>query len=66
VPGMPLMAGRWFVTFHVDVDVADPVPLPASGQNVGVDVGLAHFAALSTGEKIAQLQGGEDVKIRPY
>ena len=44
-------AGRWFVTFHVDV--ADPVPLPARGENVGVDVGLTYFAVLSTGEKLA-------------
>jgi putative transposase len=44
-------AGRWFVTFHVDM--ADPVPLPARGQSVGVDVGLTQFAVLSTGEKIA-------------
>jgi putative transposase len=43
-------AGRWFVTFHVDVPGA--APLPAAGQNVGVDVALAHFAVLSTGEKI--------------
>jgi len=26
-------AGRWFVTFHVDMP--DPAPLPAAGQNVG-------------------------------
>jgi putative transposase len=43
-------AGRWFVTFHVDV--ADPVPLPARGESIGVDVGLTHFAVLSTGEKV--------------
>jgi putative transposase len=43
-------AGRWFVTFHADVP--DPAPLPATGKNVGVDVGLTYFAALSTGEKI--------------
>jgi putative transposase len=43
-------AGRWFVTFHVDVP--DPRPLPATGQAVGVDVGLTHIAVLSTGEKI--------------
>ena len=29
-------AGRWFVTFHLDVP--DPAPLPATGQSVGVDV----------------------------
>ncbi len=44
-------AGRWFVTFHVDV--ADPVPLPARGESAGVDVGLTYFAVLSTGEKLA-------------
>ena len=43
-------AGRWFVTFHVDVP--DAAPLPTAGQTVGVDVGLSHFAILSTGEKI--------------
>jgi putative transposase len=43
-------AGRWFVTFHVDVP--DPAPLPATGESTGVDVGLTHFATLSTGEKI--------------
>jgi putative transposase len=44
-------AGRWFVTFHVDVP--DPAPLATTGKWVGVDLGLIHFAALSTGEKIA-------------
>jgi putative transposase len=43
-------AGRWFVTFHVDIP--RPAQLSATGQNVGVDLGLAHFATLSTGEKI--------------
>jgi putative transposase len=43
-------AGRWFVTFHVDIP--GPEPLPATGESVGVDVGLTDFAALSTGEKI--------------
>jgi putative transposase len=43
-------AGRWFVTFHVDVP--DPAPLASAGQNAGVDVGLKDFAVLSTGEKI--------------
>lgn len=44
-------AGRWFVTLQVNEQ--DPAPLPHAGQNVGVDVGLTHFAILSTGEKIA-------------
>jgi len=43
-------AGRWFVTFHVDVP--DPVPLATAGQDAGVDVGLKDFAVLSTGEMI--------------
>jgi len=42
--------GRWYVTFAVDVD--EPTPLPATGQTVGVDVGLKDFAVLSTGERI--------------
>src|SRR5439155_24266065 len=43
-------AGRWFVTFHVSGP--GPAPLPAASQDVGVDVGLTHFAVLSMGEKI--------------
>jgi putative transposase len=43
-------AGRWFVTFCTDMP--GPEPLPATGQAVGVDVGLTDFAVLSTGEKI--------------
>ncbi|MFF4518032.1 RNA-guided endonuclease InsQ/TnpB family protein [Streptomyces mirabilis] len=43
-------AGRWFVSLLCD----DPSvkPLPATGQAVGVDVGLNHLLTLSTGEKI--------------
>ena len=43
--------GRWFVSFAVDQP--DPSPLPSTGETVGVDLGLKDFAALSTGEKIA-------------
>lgn len=43
-------AGRWFVAFHADMP--EPAPLPATGECVGVDVGLTHFGVLSTGEKI--------------
>jgi putative transposase len=50
-------ADRWFVTFHVDAP--HPAPLPSTSQAVGVDVGLTHFAALSTGEKIAHPQDWE-------
>jgi putative transposase len=44
-------AGRWFVSLLVE----DPTvqPLPASGNAVGIDVGLDHLLTLSTGEKIA-------------
>ncbi|QIY76277.1 RNA-guided endonuclease InsQ/TnpB family protein [Streptomyces sp. RLB1-33] len=43
-------AGRWFVSLLCE----DPSvqPLPATGQAIGVDVGLDHLLTLSTGEKI--------------
>jgi putative transposase len=43
-------AGRWFVTFHAELP--DLVPLPASGQAVGIDLGLKDFAVLSDGQRI--------------
>jgi putative transposase len=43
--------GRYFVSFAVEVP--DPAPLPATGETVGVDVGLKTFAVLSTGERLA-------------
>ena len=55
-------AGRWFVTFHADVP--DPAPLPATGQNVGVDLGLTHFAVLSAGEKISHPRDWERHQCR--
>ncbi|MGP4048817.1 RNA-guided endonuclease InsQ/TnpB family protein [Streptomyces sp. 2A115] len=44
-------AGRWFVSLLCE----DPhvTPLPATDRAVGIDVGLDHLLALSTGEKIA-------------
>ncbi len=42
--------GRWYACFSVDVD---PQPLPETRRAVGVDVGLSHFATLSTGEQVA-------------
>jgi putative transposase len=44
-------AGRWFVSLLCE----DPtvMPLPATDSVVGVDAGLDHLLALSTGEKIA-------------
>jgi putative transposase len=41
--------GKWFACFSVEVE---PVPLPVNTEAVGVDVGLTHFATLSTGEQI--------------
>lgn len=43
--------GRWFVTFAVDVEEASAAPTPTGGA-VGVDLGLADFAVLSTGQRI--------------
>jgi putative transposase len=42
--------GKWFVCFSCAVDEA---PLPATEEVVGIDVGLASFATLSTGEQVA-------------
>jgi len=41
---------EWYVIFSCEV--ADPVPLPASDEDVGIDLGVTHFATLSTGEFI--------------
>jgi putative transposase len=41
---------RWYVIVTVD---ADPVPLPAAGRSVGVDLGIARFLTTSDGEVIA-------------
>lgn len=43
-------AGRYFVSLLCDDVVAKK---PASNGKVGVDLGLTHFAVLSTGEKVA-------------
>jgi putative transposase len=41
--------GKWFVCFSCEVEA---VPLPATTETVGIDVGLLSFAALSTGDTI--------------
>jgi putative transposase len=43
--------GKWYVCFLCAC--AEPSPLPETGQQVGIDVGLKAFAALSTGDAIA-------------
>ena len=42
--------GKWYACFVVEVE---PQPLPENDRAVGIDVGLSHFATLSTGEQIA-------------
>jgi len=43
-------AGRYFASFVVEVDNK---PLPETTCEVGIDLGLTHFAVLSNGKKIA-------------
>jgi putative transposase len=45
--------GKWFVTITCEWD---PTPLPATGQAVGIDMGLTTFATRSDGEIIANLR----------
>lgn len=46
-------AGRFFASFVIDTDPAeDASRMPATDQSIGIDLGLTHFAVLSTGEKI--------------
>jgi putative transposase len=39
---------RWYAVFTCEID--QPEPLPVSYEDVGIDLGVTHFAALSTGE----------------
>ena len=47
-----LRAGRWFVSFSVEIIRTDPSPT-RPGSVVGVDLGVKSLAVLSTGETIA-------------
>jgi len=40
---------NWYACFSC---IIEPIPLPPSPEVVGIDVGLSHFATLSTGEHI--------------
>lgn len=42
--------GKWFACIACEVE---PAPLPPSDEAVGIDVGLTHFATLSSGDAIA-------------
>jgi putative transposase len=41
--------GNWYACFSVEIELD---PLPPSPHVVGIDLGLAHFATLSTGEQV--------------
>ncbi len=43
------ITGKYFVSLLVEKEI---YPLPKTGENVGIDLGLSDFAILSTGEKI--------------
>jgi putative transposase len=43
-------ADRWFIS--ISVEMPDQHPEPPDGEAVGVDLGIATFATLSTGEKV--------------
>jgi len=43
--------GKWSVCFSCEC--AEPFPLPETGQQVGIDVGLKTFATLSSGAEVA-------------
>jgi putative transposase len=44
-------SGHWYVILSCEVE--QPLPLPLSYEDVGIDLGIIHFAALSSGEFIA-------------
>jgi putative transposase len=43
--------GKWYISFSCEC--VEPSPLPDTGQQVGIDVGVKTFATLSTGQEIA-------------
>jgi len=45
-----VQAGKWFACVTCEVEAE---PLPSSAEQVGIDVGLEHFAATSNGEFVA-------------
>jgi len=42
-------AGKWYASFCCELEAR---PLPATGQEIGIDVGLSSLLTLSTGEKV--------------
>ncbi|MGB7588009.1 MAG: transposase [Solirubrobacterales bacterium] len=50
--------GRWYVAFAIRME--QPEPLPAAGQEVGVDLGVRVFASLSNGEAVEGPRPGRE------
>jgi len=42
-------AGKWYASFACEVEEC---PLPSTGQEIGVDVGIHHLLAISDGETV--------------
>ena len=45
--------GKYYISILCETEI---LPLPKTNSNVGIDLGLSHFAILSTGEKIGNEQ----------
>lgn len=56
-----LRAGRWHISF---AQVPDLIPAPDTGEVVGVDRGVVHTAALSTGEFYDYSRPDLDARVR--
>jgi putative transposase len=52
---------RWYVIVVTDIE---PVPLPATGRSVGVDLGVARFLTTSDGEVVANPRFSDAVQER--
>lgn len=56
--------GKYYVTFQVEGP--KPAPYPATGQQVGIDVGIADLAILSNGDKYPSFDGSYFEKKAKY
>ena len=50
--------GRFYASFALELEI--PEPLPRTGEMVGLDVGITHFARLSTDESVPSLRAGRE------
>lgn len=53
-------AGRWFVSFPVEVEIAEPKK--PTGGIVGIDLGITTFATLSSENKFEKIEGPNSLK----